>query len=119
VSVLLVALGAAVGAPLRYLADRALGGRRFPLGIFAVNVVGSFILGLLVAGADSGAVPGGVATVLGTGFCGALTTYSTFGLDTVRLIADGAVRTAVLNVAASVVAGLAAALAGIAFGHTI
>ncbi|MGC9671164.1 fluoride efflux transporter CrcB [Planosporangium sp. 12N6] len=113
---LLVALGAAVGAPLRYLVDRAVQSRHdsvFPWGTFTVNVSGSFILGLLIGGTSVHAVPGGVAALLGTGLCGALTTYSTFGYETVRLVADGARRYAVLNVAASVAAGLAAAYGGI------
>lgn len=114
---LLVALGAAVGAPLRYLVDRAVQARHdsvFPWGTFAVNVVGSLILGILVGGAASHAVPGPVGALLGTGLCGALTTYSTFGFETVRLLADRATFYAVLNAVASVVAGLGAAFCGIA-----
>lgn len=79
VTALLVVLGAAVGAPLRYLVHRAWGGS--PWATFAVNVAGSALLGALV-----GAVlPGPVLALLGTGFCGALTTYSTFAAETVEL----------------------------------
>ena len=115
-TVLLVALGAAVGAPLRYLIDRAVQGRRgstFPWGTLTVNVAGSLILGGLAGGATAHAVPGGAMALLGTGFCGALTTYSTFGYETIRLFELGARRGAVLNAAVSVVAGLAAAFAGV------
>ncbi|GAA3040572.1 CrcB family protein [Streptosporangium longisporum] len=110
-SVLLVALGAAVGAPLRYLVDRALQARygtRFPWGTFAVNVAGSALLGFLVA------LPAGDATMAlaGTGFCGALTTYSTFGYETVRLAGSGARLAAFLNVAGSIATGLGAAWCG-------
>src|SRR5205814_10184345 len=83
-TVLLVVLGAAVGAPLRYLADRAIQARDdsvFPWGTFTVNVAGSFILGVLVRGASVHAVPGSLVSLLGTGLCGALTTYSTFGYE--------------------------------------
>ena len=74
---LLVALGAAVGAPLRYTAGRLLDGR-LPWGTVAVNLVGSFLLGLL---AGLGLAGSGLA-LLGTGFCGALTTYSSFAVQT-------------------------------------
>ncbi|NUW37666.1 fluoride efflux transporter CrcB [Nonomuraea sp. SMC257] len=112
-TVLLVALGAAVGAPLRYLVDRAVQSRHdtvFPWGTLTVNTVGSMILGFLAAAPVSGPV----MTLLGTGFCGALTTYSTFGYETVRLVRDGATTYAVLNALGSVAAGLGAAWCGMA-----
>jgi fluoride exporter len=115
---LLVALGAAVGAPLRYLVDRAVQARHdslFPWGTFAVNVAGSFVLGVLTRAA----VPAGLGALLGTGLCGALTTYSTFGYETVRLLEDRARPYAVLNAVASVGAGLGAAFCGIAVGAAI
>ncbi|MEU7824084.1 fluoride efflux transporter CrcB [Catellatospora sp. NPDC049133] len=116
-TVLLVALGAAVGAPLRYLVDRAVQARHdavFPWGTLTVNVAGSLILGLLTGAALAGAVPGSVTALLGTGFCGALTTYSTFGYETVKLVETGSFGQAFANVAVSVAAGLAAAAAGYA-----
>jgi CrcB protein len=120
VSFVLVALGAAVGAPLRYLVDRAVQGRHdslFPWGTFTVNVIGSLILGVLIGGAN--AVPGAVMDLLGTGLCGALTTYSTFGYETIRLIEDGARFSAVTNVVASVGAGLGAAFIGVGIAEAI
>ncbi|MEU8798957.1 fluoride efflux transporter CrcB [Spirillospora sp. NPDC048819] len=115
-TVLLVALGAAVGAPLRYLADRMVQARHdsvFPWGTFTVNVTGSGLLGLLAA------LPAGhgVMALAGTGFCGALTTYSTFGYETLRLAEDGARTYALLNAVASVVAGLGAAYCGMALAQ--
>jgi fluoride exporter len=121
-SALLVALGAAVGAPLRYLVDRAVQARHdsvFPWGTFAVNVAGCLVLGFLAGGSAAHALPGAVGTLLGTGFCGALTTYSTFGFETVRLLSDGARLYAVLNAVASVVAGLGAAFCGIAVAQAV
>jgi CrcB protein len=122
VTILFVALGAAVGAPLRYLTDRAVQARHdsvFPWGTFTVNVTGSFILGLLLRGVAVHAVPGSVNALLGTGFCGALTTYSTFGFETVRLLEDRLRAYAVLNVIASIVAGLGAAFCGIAVAEAL
>ncbi|MFF5288228.1 fluoride efflux transporter CrcB [Paractinoplanes globisporus] len=111
-TLLLVALGAAVGAPLRYLTDRAVQARHdsvFPWGTFAVNMAGSLLLGFLTGLPSSAAV----TALLGTGFCGALTTYSTFSYETLRLAQEGARFYAVVNVVASVVAGLGAAGVGL------
>jgi len=119
---LLVVLGAAVGAPLRYATDRVVQSRHdtgFPWGTFTVNVVGSFVLGILIKGTAAHAVPGTVNALLGTGLCGALTTYSTFGYETIRLLEERIRAYAVLNVAASIVAGLGAAFCGIAVAEAI
>jgi CrcB protein len=121
-TVLLVCLGAALGAPARYLTDRAIQSRHgtsFPWGTFTVNVVGSLVLGVLVGVAAHHAVPPAVVAALGTGFCGALTTYSAFGYDTVRLAESGARVVAVLNVVASLTAGLGAAALGYAAGTAL
>jgi CrcB protein len=117
VTAVLVMLGAAVGAPLRYLTDRAVQARHdsvFPWGTFTVNVIGSFVLGVLIRGVAVHAVPGSLNALLGTGLCGALTTYSTFGYETVRLLEERVRAYAELNVVASVVAGLGAAFCGTA-----
>ncbi|MBD0323773.1 MAG: CrcB family protein [Aldersonia sp.] len=110
---LLVQFGAMLGAPARYLTDRAVQRRNrtvFPLGTLTVNVVGSAILGAL-----TGAAVGHEQLALwGIGFCGALTTYSAFGYETVRLTEDGAYRYALANVVLSVAASLTAAFAGFA-----
>jgi CrcB protein len=75
-------------------------------------VVGSLILGVLAGGATAGAVPGSAVALLGTGLCGALTTYSTFGYETLRLAEDGARFYAALNAGISIIAGLGAAFLG-------
>jgi len=117
-TVLLMALGAAVGAPARYLADRAVQRRLdsvFPWGTFVVNITGSALLGFIAA------VPGRgtAATVTGTAFCGAFTTYSTFGYETLRLAEDRAFLFAALNAAASIIAALGAAYFGMAIAQAI
>lgn len=116
-TVLLVLLGGAVGAPVRYLTDQAVQRRHssaFPWGTWTVNVVGSLVLGIVVA-----AGPDWLVTLAGTGFCGALTTFSTFGYETVRLTEEGELATATWNVAGSLVAGLAAAALGWALGSAL
>lgn len=101
-TVLLVALGAAVGAPLRYLTGVLVPGPRATL---IVNVAGSLLLGFVLGLPMSPAA----TALLGTGFCGALTTYSTFAYETLQLPRRQAAR----NVLVSILAGLAAAYLGL------
>lgn len=114
-----VCLGAAVGAPARYLVDRAIQARHdsvMPWGTLTVNLVGSVVLGFLVGLASGQQVAPEVSLAVGTGLCGALTTYSTMGYETWRLFEDGARLLAVLNLALSLAGGLGAALLGYALG---
>jgi CrcB protein len=112
----LLMLAAAVGAPLRYVVDQAIQHRfpgAFPAGTLTINVSGSLLLGLLTGlAAHHGLAPQAV-TVLGTGLLGAYTTFSTFSYETIRLLEDGAVAEATLNVVGSLALGLAAAAAGL------
>jgi len=122
VSLLLVIAGAAVGAPLRYLTDRALQSRHdtvFPWGTFAVNVFGSLVLGVVTGAVITGGAPSEVQLAVGTGFCGALTTYSTFSYETLRLLEGDARLFAAANVVASVIAGLGAAFLGVALADAL
>lgn len=110
-----VAFGAALGAVGRYLIDQFVQARSdsvLPWGTFTVNVVGSLVFGFLVAGTVVGAVPGLVFIVMGAGLCGSLTTFSTFGFETLRLAESGARGYALLNVGLTLLAGLGAALLG-------
>jgi fluoride exporter len=105
-----VALGAAFGAPLRYLVDRVIQTRHdtiFPWGTMTANLTGCLVLGFLVAAAA--VLPPAVEATLGTGFCGALTTYSTFSYETLRLLEDGARFYAVAYLGASLLGGSGAA----------
>jgi len=107
----------AVGAPARYLVDRWVQGRTggdWPWGTFVVNVSGSFAFGLLSGLALYHGLADGPRVVLGTGFCGAFTTFSTFTYETVRLLEEGELGAALRNAAGSLVAGLVAATAGLA-----
>ena len=104
-----VALGGAIGAVLRYLTGLALA---FPFGTLAVNILGSFLIGVLwVALADRGHW----APLLITGVLGGFTTFSAFSLDTLRLVDSGRAPMAALYVLASVTLSLGA----VALGHSI
>lgn len=119
-TLVLVVIGGAMGAPLRYVADLAVQrwhGGRFPWGTLAVNVLGSLLLGVVLGLAASGAASAEVLTLVGTGFCGALTTYSTFSFETVRLIEDGAFAAALGNVVLSIGCGLGVGVLGWMIGQ--
>jgi CrcB protein len=112
----LVVLAAAVGAPVRYVVDQAIQHRwpgAFPAGTLTVNVTGSLVLGLLTGLAAHHGLAPQALTVLGTGLFGGYTTFSTFSYETVRLLEEGAVVAAAVNVAGSLALGLAAAAAGL------
>ncbi|AZS89069.1 fluoride efflux transporter CrcB [Streptomyces griseoviridis] len=119
---LLVVAGAMVGAPLRYLTDRAVQSRHdsvFPWGTFVVNVGGCLVLGVLTGAAAAGAADPHLQLLIGTGLCGALTTYSTFSHETLRLTETGAGFYAAANVVGSVAAGLGAAFAGVSLARAV
>jgi CrcB protein len=117
-TLLLIALGAAVGAPARFLTDLVVAhyaGRHLPWGTLAVNVFGSGLaVFLVVAVADPS-----WSALLVTGFCGALTTYSTLSYETLRLIEDGRWPHALGNLAANLAGGLGAGLLGFGLAHLI
>jgi CrcB protein len=120
VPILLVFVGGCIGAVGRFATDRFISARHdmmFPWGTFAVNMVGSAVLGLLAG--SLGETTGWLALLLGTGFCGALTTFSTFSFETVRLLEEGSMLEAGLNVIASVAVGLVCVTAGFALGSAL
>lgn len=121
-TVVMVVFGAAVGAPLRYLTDRFVQARhtsRFPFGTLTVNLVASLVLGFVTALAASGDTGGPAVGLLGTGFCGALSTYSTYAFETVRELESGRRRIALANVGVSVLVGLGAAALGWLIGSHV
>lgn len=112
----LVAVGGAFGACSRYLVDRRVQTWHdtvFPWGTLVVNVLGSLLLGFLTGASFFGVHAPVGQSLVGVGFCGALTTYSTFGYETVRMFLDGSRIQAVGNVVATVLAGIGAGVVGI------
>jgi CrcB protein len=111
-----VGVAGAVGAVARYLLDGAVQDRTagsFPFGTLAVNLLGSLILGFLAGYVLSHTGGRTAKTVIGTGFCGGLTTWSTASWETVRLTEEGALATAVSFTLINLVASFAAAAIGI------
>ena len=113
----LISLGGAVGTAARYLLSvwllRALG-PAFPYGTLAVNVIGSFLLGVIMqAGGDTSPLSPTTRLVLGTGVMGGFTTYSAFNYETLRYVQQGAWATAGLYVAATLLVCFAAGSLGV------
>jgi CrcB protein len=113
-----VLVAGSLGALLRYVATLLFPAhpQRFPWAIFAVNVVGSFLAGLFAAYGNSLIITPDVAFVMISGFCGGLTTMSTFAVDSVARIRLGNLRMAGINVVGTMTASLLAATLGLAAG---
>lgn len=115
---LLVGLAGAAGALTRYALTLVVGVRGFPWTTLAINVTGSFVLGAVLTAAMAGRVSAQTAVVLGTGFLGAYTTYSTFSWELVLLLRDGKWPSAVAYLLLSIVLGVGAAALGYRLGLT-
>jgi len=110
-------IAAAVGAPVRYLVDGAIAERAegvFPWGTFVINASGSLLLGALTGLGLYHAFPKVPKVILGTGFCGSYTTFSTFTYETVELLEEGALNEAARNALGTLIVGAGAAALGLA-----
>jgi CrcB protein len=120
---LLIGLGGFAGAVSRYLVDGWVTDRTagaFPWGTLAVNLSGSFVLGVLFAvTAERAILPADIRGPVMIGLIGAYTTFSTFMLESWVLIEDGSYTTAIANLGGSVVLGLVAVVAGLTIGRAI
>jgi fluoride exporter len=118
-----VCLGSALGGGARYLLSEIafrLLGTSFPYGTLAVNVLGSFLIGLVMhVGLETSVISPAARLFLTTGVLGGFTTYSTFNYETLRLAADGDWVLASSNVAATVLLCLAAGVLGLASGRAL
>jgi CrcB protein len=114
---LLIGLGGFLGSILRYVTVRLVDGKLnavFPYGTLTVNIVGSFLLGLIymLALRKAGLTENG-RLFLGVGFCGGFTTFSAFALENFSLMQQKLVGTSVLYISVSVVSGILALAAGV------
>jgi CrcB protein len=116
---LFVCLGAVIGAPARYLMDRAVQVRHdtvVPWGTLLVNLTGSLVLGVLTGLAAGHTFSPELVLLIGTGFCGTFTTYSAFAYETLRLVETGQRLQAFVNITVSITGGLGAAVIGYSLG---
>lgn len=122
-TVLLVGIGGFFGAAARYIVDGFVSersGGAFPWGTLVINLSGSFVLGLLFAlTIERAALPADIRAPVMIGFIGAYTTFSTWMLESWRLIEDGALMAAVGNIAGSVVLGVVAVVVGMWVGRAV
>ena len=113
----------ALGTGARYLISGwvlAVLGAGFPYGTLAVNVLGSFLIGLVMqVGLATPLLSPTLRMTLTTGFIGGFTTYSSFNYETIRLVQDGAWKLAIGNVAITLATCFAAGLAGVALGRSL
>ncbi len=122
-ALLLIGVGGFAGAVARYVVDGVVAERTgggFPWGTLAINVSGSFVLGLLFAmSAERAILPADIRGPLMIGFLGAYTTFSTFMLESWRLIESGAWTLAVANLGGSIALGLVAVFLGLTVGRAL
>jgi CrcB protein len=118
-SILMVALGGALGSVLRYLLGGAVNRAThlFPAGTFTVNVLGSVLVGLLTGLVMNTQTHPQIRPALIVGFCGGFTTFSTFSMETVALVNGGQALTALVYALASLVACVAGAALGFIAGR--
>lgn len=114
---LFVFLGGGIGSALRYAVQCALGAQAFPWATLAVNVAGSFLIGLFGALSAKFGWPEGTRLLLTTGLCGGFTTFSTFSKETLGLLQSGSYGTAAAYLAGSLSLGLLAAFLGFKAAH--
>lgn len=115
-----VGVGGFIGANARYLLGGWIAtrwGAAFPYGTFVINITGSFILGVVMGLLEGHLLSPTVRLAVAIGFVGAYTTFSTFTYETMRLVEDGSVLLALVNVFGSVAVGLAATVAGLVAGR--
>ncbi len=120
---MLVFVGGGTGSVLRYMAGRlipsTLTGSPFPTAILLVNVLASFVLGAVVSWVLNRAVGEEARLLIGVGFCGGLSTFSSFSYDTMVLLQQGRIGAALLNIGLNVTLCLVASVGGLWLGQKL
>lgn len=114
-----IGLAGALGAVARYGIGQAIGVRSFPWTTLGINLMGCFLLGILLGGPVAERWPSSATTTLAVGFLGAFTTFSTFGYETFTMLRTGRGEVALLYVLASVLGGVVATGVGYATGQAL
>ena len=117
-----VAVGGAIGATLRFIISGAAYDRfgvAFPIGTLLVNVIGCFLIGFLAQLFEEIIIPPNMRLLILTGTLGAFTTFSTYGLETVKLWQDGELRLAVLDIIANNLIGILFVVVGFVLARTL
>lgn len=122
-TVLALAVAGALGAVVRFAVDSyaksKLRGTVFPWATVGINISGSLLLGFLAGIVLFDGAPSDLQTIVGTGFCGGYTTFSTASFETVRLIQSGSYRAASINAVATLVLSIGACAAGFAVAGAV
>ena len=115
----IVALGGALGAALRYVVSEWVSVDSFPYATLSINLVGSFLLGVMAVGLAQNLLSANLALLLGTGILGAFTTMSTFSVETVQMFEQGQGSSAIIYVALTMAFGPILALLGWKLGESL
>ncbi|ORI19530.1 chromosome condensation protein CrcB [Rhodococcus sp. 1163] len=121
-TIVLLAVAGATGAVVRFVLDSIIKSRwktTFPWATFAINVSGSLLIGLVAGIVLFHSGPGDLQTIVGTGFCGGYTTFSTASFETVRLVEQRRRLLALTNALTTMVASIAACSAGLAIVYAL
>jgi CrcB protein len=121
-TILLLGLAGGLGAGTRFVVDGLVRSRlrtALPVGTIAINITGSFLLGLVAGAVIVHAAPPDLQIIAGTGFLGGYTTFSTASFETVRLVQSGRTGLALLNGIGTAVAAIGAAAAGLALANLL
>lgn len=121
-SILLLGLAGGLGAGTRFVVDGLVRSKiraALPIGTIAINITGSFLLGLVAGAVIAHAAPVELQAIAGTGFLGGYTTFSTASFETVRLIQSRRTGLAVLNGIGTAAAAIGAAAAGLALASLL